>query len=72
MPLPLFDERHVEGPKLTPDTPEYQVFWRQLRTGYEGQPFTFSDPDERLMRYARDGHRIGRLFRPLPCVMETR
>jgi hypothetical protein len=65
MPLPLFAEP-VRWVSVT--SPAYFVFWKCFREGSTGQAFTFCDPDPELLRYARDGHRIGKLFRPLPCM----
>lgn len=70
MALPLFDER-PHGAQ--PGTPLYFTWWKCFREAVDGQAFTFrSEDDPELFRYAEDGHRIGRLFRPLTCIKENR
>jgi hypothetical protein len=70
MALPLFDP--PLPPRVRTDSPCYFVYWQCFRQGREGQAFTYRDEDPEIARYALDGHRIGRLFRPLPCMKETR
>lgn len=74
--LPLFDDpppapREVRE-RIGIDSPEYRVYWRQFAQALDGQSFTYRDADERITQFARDGHRLGRLLRPLPCMTEGR
>ena len=71
MPLPLFD---APPPKRNGiDSPEYFVWWIGFRQGADGQSesYRYDDDDDLDARY-HDGHRVGRLFRPLPCMKEKR
>lgn len=74
MALPLFDPPPappIHGPHVGPGTPEYAAFWTAFHVGAAGaRPMAASD--DRVGQYARDGFRIGRLFRPLPCMQENR
>lgn len=71
MALPLFDEPPPK--RIGPGSPEYVTFWSRFRAAVDGQSFTDRlEDDPELFRYAEDGHRIGRLFRPLACAKEKR
>ena len=44
-----------------------------FRQGAGGQSASFRyDPDDEMNDRYQEGHRVGRLFRPLPCMQEKR
>lgn len=69
-PLPLFsgeDGGAVE--RIGIQSPEAFAYRRGFKQGANGESKSYRyDPDERVNTYYEDGHRIGRLFRPLPCM----
>lgn len=70
MPLPLFDEAPAAPPKIERETARpgsrlYFAFWTAFKRGADGQSPPGVEHDEALAAYARDGFRVGRLFRPL-------
>lgn len=79
MPLPLFDEPEAPAPpqpvtvareSAAYGTRLYAVWWTNFRRGADGQSAPGEDGDPLAAEYARSGYRVGRLFRPLPCVRE--
>jgi len=52
-------------------TPEYWAFHRAFALGAEGQTPPGVEHDETIARYAADGFRVGRLFRPLDVMKEN-
>lgn len=68
--LPLFDGPDG-GPveRLGTKSPEHFAYWVGFRqgAGSQGKSYRY-DPDDRVNQYYEDGYRIGRLFRPLPCM----
>ena len=69
-PLPLFSAPDggavVRISHQGPEAFAYRVGFRQ---GAQGQRRSVRyDDDDVIEQYYRDGHRIGSLFRPLPCM----
>lgn len=74
--LPLFDE--AEAPpspavsRIAVAGPEYTAFWSAFHLGAGDHDIPAIVGTDAVARYTRDGFRIGRLFRPLACMRETR
>lgn len=66
--LPLFDEPKPAVDRVVPGTDRYFAWWDGFRKGSQNQSAPAPEPDERVTAYAKSGFRIGRLFRPLPCM----
>jgi hypothetical protein len=67
--------RHAEPePFVGPGSAEYDAFYDALHAGAADAtaPVLDFDATERVLRYAKEGYRIGRLFRLLPCLKEKR
>lgn len=71
--LPLFDgDGETPVQRIGINSPEMFAYWSAFRCGVEGQSRPGEEPDERVNQFIRDGYRLGRLFRPLPCMREKR
>jgi hypothetical protein len=71
--LPLFDPPPAPKPtveRIASDSPEAFAYALGFKQGAAGLAKTTSSryADPRVLRYYEDGYRIGRLFRPLPCM----
>jgi hypothetical protein len=65
--------RHAEPESFVgPRSPEYDAFYDAFHAGAakEKAPVLDFDASERVLRYARDGYRIGKLFSQLPCMRD--
>ncbi len=72
MALPLFDDPPVALDNVgAVGTPCWFAFRRGFAEGARDQAASLHyDADEEIDGYYREGFRVGRQFRPLPCMAE--
>lgn len=69
-PPPNAPESHA-GERVCVNSREYRAYQQGFHEGAANQTKIANfDPDARVTRYYEDGYRIGRLFRPLPCMKD--
>lgn len=51
---------------------EHFAWWTAFNRGADGQSPPGAEHDEQIAAYAASGYRVGRLFRPLDVMKETR